>query len=232
MMKTTANNNSKSLLNSLLIAALMILVISSSFAQNTKYKSQNNIYVGIEGSFGARSFTTESNIPQLNNLTTVKAGGSIGLIVGTPVVKFPVSIGLYYQALQETRTIDLFTAQSGINVSLLRLLGVKKSPVDIYTLANVDFQSFTFMGTYVDLAEGQSRKEILGEQLLGRKSMVNGNVGLGIEVHLRDDFNFIHLFAETSKSYSLMSNATDLFNNTNITNNMAVNIGIRVGAIK
>ena len=194
--------------------------------------SQYKEYIGIEGGFGARSFTTNSNIPQIDQLTTIKAGGSLGIVYGTPIFKFPVVIGLYFQSVEEKQTIDLFTVQTGVNLSILPFLGIKKSPVNIYTLANLEYQGFTFRGTYSDLPSKQRSNGFYSHPLMGRKKMLNANLGVGIEIKLRDDFAFVHLFMEAKKSYHLSSRSTSAFNNTTITNGLALNIGIRVGTVR
>ncbi len=98
----------------------------------------------MEGDFGVRSFTLESNISQLDQLATVKGDGSIGFIYGTPTVKMPFVMGLYYQPVQEVVTIDLYSLQTGVDISLLHLMGLKDIPIDIFTVTGIDFQNFTF----------------------------------------------------------------------------------------
>lgn len=209
----------------------LLLVIPVSYSQSIEYNGPIQ-YIGMEAGFGSRSFTIESNIPQLDQLTTVKGGGSFGFIYGTPVFKFPVSVGLYFMSVQEKRTIDLITFHTGVNMSLLQLLGVKNTRVDVYTLTGIDFENFTFMGTYLELPEDMPRRTILGEPLLGSKSILNADAGVGIEIRLMDDFQFVHLFIETKKIFPLTTNATELFHETNITHNLAVNIGLRIGKIR
>ncbi len=215
-----------------LLTLFLLLVVPFSYSQSVAYYKPKHNYIGIEGGFGVRSFTLASNIPQLDQLTTVKGGGSIGFIYGTPTVKIPFVMGLYYQPVQEAVTIDLFALQTGVDISLLHLMGLKDTPIDIYTVTGIDFQNFTFMGTYLKVTDDKPRREIFGEPYLGRKSILNANVGVGIEVRIRDDFDFIHLFLETRKTYPLKTGATEFFNETGITNNMAINIGLRVGAVK
>ena len=210
----------------------ILLLVPLSFAQSEETEPYRDTYTGIEGGFGFRSFTLESDIPQLNQLTTVKGGGSLGVIYGTQTFKFPVVMGLYYAAIEEKRTIDLFTLQAGVNTSLLSLIGFKNSPIDVYTITNVEFQSFSFMGHYIKFPENQPRKEIFGETVMGRKRMINTNLGVGLELKLRDDSDFIHLFIEAKKSFTLNSSSTTYFNNTRVNNKISLNVGLRVGVVK
>lgn len=232
-MKTTKHNQFKNYtLKICVVAALLLVTAFSSNAQSYRKYLKRHTYVGMIGGFGVRSFTVDSDIKQINNLFTSKVGGNLGIIYGTSSVKFPLTVGMYYQSIEEKRTIDLFSVEGGANVSILHLLGFKKAKLDVYTVSTVDFQSYSFMGTYVDLPEGMSRKMIMGEPLLGKVSSINANLGAGIEYRIREDFNFIHLFAEIKKVVPLTGSSSYAFSNTTVTNNVAVNFGLRIGTLR
>ena len=226
IINTNTRINTKSSLFGAVLTFIFVVFL------NTLLFSQSKEYIGIEGGFGTRSFTIASNIPQIDQLTTIKAGGSIGFIYGRSIFKFPIVMGLYSQSVDEKRTIDLFTLSAGLNMAILPFIGIKKSPVNIYPLANIEYQGFAFMGSYVKSPDDRPRKQMFGEPLLGRKRMVNANLGVGVAVTLRDDFNFIYLFFEAKKSYSLTSSSSTVFNDTTITNNLAFNIGVRIGTVR
>lgn len=216
----------------LLTTLFLVMVIPFSFSQSLKYKKPKK-FIGMEGGFGARSFTIESNIPQLDELTTIKGGGRFGFIYGTPLVKFPCVVGLYFMSIQEKRTIDLFTFQTGANISLLHLIGIRNSRFDIYALSGLGFEKFTFMGTYLkEIPNDMQRRAISGEPHLGSVNILNANVGVGIEIRLMEGFDFVHLFIESKKIIPIASGATVYFDKTSITNNPAINVGFRVGRIR
>lgn len=232
-MKTSSNYSLKESVRLFVLQSLFILLfVPITFAQSVKYKPSKATYIGIEGGFGARSFTLDSDIPQLDELYTAKAGWSLGIIYGSQIIKVPLVLGSYSMSIEEKRTIDLLTLQLGTNISLLRLFGVKKSPIEIYALSNIEVQRFMFAGSYLKLPEDEPIKKFYGERILGNIIMLNANIGVGVEFKIMDKYDFVHLFVETKKSYLIANSATKFFNKTNISNGLVVNIGLRVGTIR
>lgn len=225
-MKTTLKQD----LLKALFGIMMTLVII--VAGKTLAYGQSTNYLGMEAGFGTRYFTIESNLPQINKLGTIKGGGSIGGIFGTSAIKVPIAVGLYFQNIDALQTIDLLSLQSSVNISWLHLLGIKSSVIDVYTIAGLDFQRFTFMGTYIKPFEGENRRSVMGEPLLGSQNVLNANIGIGIEIRLIDDYDFLHLFVETNKMMPLMTISSSSFRDTSITNVASINFGVRIGRIK
>lgn len=225
-MKTTLKQDLLKALFWVMITAVIIV------AGKTMVHGQSTNYLGMQAGFGARYFTIESNIPRIDHLATIKGGGSIGGIFGTSAIKVPVAVGLYFQNINALQSIDLLSLQSGVNISWLHLMGLKNSMVDVYSTTGLDFQRFTFMGTYIEPSEGEVRRLVLGEPLLGSQNILNANIGVGVEIRLIDEYDFLHLFVETNKMIPLMTISSSSFRDTSITNVASINFGVRVGRIR
>lgn len=210
----------------------VLVIFFLAFILSPRLYSQPREYMGIEGGFGARAFTLKSDISQLDNLYTAKAGGSLGLVYGSSFIKVPLSVGSYSMSIEEKRTIDLLTLNLGANIAMLRLFGIKKSPIEIYVLTNLEGQSFLFAGSYMKLMENEPVKRFYGETVLGKIRMLNANIGLGMEFKIVDRYDFVHIFIEAKKPYLLSTSSTHRFAGTDISNNLAINIGLRIGKIR
>lgn len=225
-MKTTLKQDLLKSLFWIMITALIIVAGKSlAYGQSTNY-------LGMQAGFGTRYFTIESNIARIDQLGTIKGGGSIGGIFGTSAIKVPVAVGLYFQNIDALQTIDLLSLQSGVNISWLHLIGFKNSKVDVYSTTGLDFQRFTFMGTYIEPFEGEKRRRVMGEPVLGSQNILNANIGVGVEIRLIDDYDFLHLFVETNKMIPLMTISSSSFRDTSITNVASINFGVRIGSIR
>jgi hypothetical protein len=60
---------------------------------------------------------------------------------------------------------------------------------------------------------------------------VNATVGIGLELKLKDRFDFIHLFSEVKYGHNLSTKTNDsAFAGTSLNNQMQVVLGISFGA--
>lgn len=223
-MKTSLKHDLLTLVFWLMITFLVVIIGKTVTHAQTSYIP----YIGMELGVGGRSFEIESDIPQIDNLTTIKSGGSLGMVFGSEAIKVPVVAGLYFQSIEALQSIDLLSLQANIDVSWLRLLGVR-SPIEVYSITGFSFQHFSFMGTYLDRSEYENVRYVLGEPLLGRQDILNATVGLGIEYRLLDNYDFIHFFIESQKVIPLNTSSSNHFTNTIITNTSSFNVGVRVG---
>jgi hypothetical protein len=111
---------------------------------------------------------------------------------------------------------------------------LKRTPMfEPYLTGGVDYDKHKFYGFYANREPGQTNYSQAEAPYVGKITQVNATFGAGIEARLKDDYNFIHLFAEARYGHNLSSKSGGtLFSATTIANQTQVTVGITFGGIR
>lgn len=229
----TARLNDNTLKGIILIILSIILVFQSIVADAQSYP-RNQMYMGFSAGFGTRSSEISSNIAEIHAASLLQAGGQVGVIVGNSIVRSRIGLLGYYSSTGNTAgTTDLYESNAVVNFYPLALISGKGSVVEPYINGGLSYDRFKFFGYYVNQEPGQINYSQAEAPYLGKVKQVNATVGVGVEVKLKDAYDFIHLFSEVRYGRNLSSKSdADLFSGTHILNQTQVVVGISFGAIR
>jgi len=217
----------------LVVLFLMTLfLLQVSFAQAQVYKlGKNRSYYGFNTSFGTRSFTIQSGIPQLSNLKATQAGGQLGLIAGNCVWQFRLGLLGYYGATGNSgSSIDLYENQLSTNFYPLSLLTKKSLRISPYVITGITNNRAKFSGHFDDKDGGKVNYSTVDLPYAGTINVVRATVGTGIAFKLIDSYDFVHFFSEVAYGFTVsQSTKSSLLADTSIGNQLTVNVGLRFG---
>jgi hypothetical protein len=214
-----------------MILLFLALGIYSNFVQAQPLKQIQ--YLGFEGTYGVRSFTIKSSIPQLSQMPVLEFGGSLGVIVGNDFVRAKVrAAGFYYSASNVPRTVDLFETEALFNFYPLQYFSNHKNSLDVYITGGASLDFVKFYGYYLGI-DKKVNYSVPDEPYLGRLTQINATIGLGIEYQLPLQYDFVHLFAEAKYSTPLQSKADKrAFDQTSILNFTSLSVGVGFGLLR
>jgi hypothetical protein len=214
--------------NALLMVALIIAM--SIYVAVAEAQSSRGNHVGLEGTYGVRSFTIKSDIPELNNLSVLEEGGSVGFVMGTPFIRLNTrAIGLYYSAARTSRTIDMFEIETTVNFYPLQLLKKYSLPVNFFITGGLTMDKIKFFGHYLAEDESNINYSNIREPYLGSISQINATGGLGVEYRV-PNVNFVTLFSEVRFGLPIQTvTKGGHFENTTIQDYTAVCVGVSFG---
>jgi hypothetical protein len=184
-------------------------------------------YTGAAASFQTRFFTLRSDIEALDGLQVVQEGGQAGLYFGNRAIRSHIGlVGLLYSSMRVPRTINVFEVEAGVNYYLLQ--GRRVEP---YLTGGLVFDNLRFRGHYLNNGEQVNMSE--PEPYLGSIAMMDATVGGGVEVGLLDSFQFVHLFTEIKYGMKIFESASNAaFENTTISDQLMVGLGLRFGILR
>jgi hypothetical protein len=214
--------------NSMLMIIVFIIVSVYSCTADAQSHIRWERYIGFEGTFGVRSFTIKSDVPEVNHLQVVEEGGSAGIVIGNNVFKASARIlGFYYSISSVPRTIDLFESEMVVQYYPLQRL-LRSSGMKVYVSSGVSMDKIKFYGHYLKQDEPINYSDIR-EPYLGKLSQLNASVGIGFEYRL-PNVDFVHLFAEGRYGIPIQStSSTKAFANTTIKNFTSISVGVSFG---
>jgi hypothetical protein len=215
-----------------LILLFIVLIFKSVTADAQMYRSDESLYKGFVASFGTRSAILSSDIQKIDQSKITQAGGRIGLVFGNSVVRSRIGLLGYYASTANTAgSVDLYESNATVHFYPLSWI-TKRSPlVEPYITGGVDYDQYKFYGHYLNQEPGQTNYSQAEAPYLGKIKEVNASIGAGVEVKLKDDYDFIHLFTEVRYGRNLSRKTDDAaFAHTEIARQMQVIIGITFGA--
>jgi hypothetical protein len=215
-----------------LIVLFIVLIFKSLTVDAQMYRKNERLYKGFVASFGTRSGIVSSDIQKIDQLGLLQAGGQIGLVFGNSIVRSNIGLLGYYSSTGDTPgTVDLYQSNLAVRFYPLTLIMGRTLMVEPYITGAVDYDQFKFYGYYLNQEPGQTNYSQAEAPYLGKIKEVNGSAGAGIEVKLRDDYDFIHLFTEVRYGHNLSRKTYETaFAGTQITRQMQLIIGVSFGA--
>ena len=196
------------------------------------YAQSGESYKGFVASFATRTAAVSSDIAAINGSNLGQSGGQVGLVFGNRIVKSKIGLLGYYSSVgRSTGTTDLFTSNVAVNLYPLSLLSGRNFLVEPYLTGGLDYDRHKFYGFYLNQEPGQLNYSQAEAPFLGKIKQVNATGGAGIQVKLKDQFDFIHVFGEFRCGRNLSSKTSDAaFAATQINNARQVVIGVSFGA--
>lgn len=217
------------------LALFVVLLMRCATADAQAYRAvSQKVFKGFMASFGTRTTELSSSIEKINATTLTQAGGKVGLVVGNDVVKAKLGLIGYYSSTGNTAgTTDLYESGAGLNFYPLAAILKKSLAVEPYFKGGINYDQYKFYGYYVNREPGQTNYSQAEAPYLGKIKQVNATVGIGIEVRLRNDLDFIHLFSEVSGGRNLFNKSTNIaFDDTQINHQLQVVVGVSFGAYR
>lgn len=231
IMRTRLQDN---LMKGVFFVALSITLLLQSLlthAQSRQWDSQNN-YKGFVASFGGHSATLSSSIGKIHQSNLQQTGGQVGLIFGNDLVRTKTGLLGYYSSAGNTAgTTDLYTSNIAFNFYPLSRISNQNLMVEPYITTGLNYDRYKFYGYYLNQEPGLTNYSQSEAPYLGKIKQVNATAGLGIEVKLRDHFDFIHLFTEFTFGHNLSTKTSNsAFNGTETSRQTQLVLGITFGA--
>jgi hypothetical protein len=182
-------------------------------------------YLGLEGSFGMRSFQVASNIGQINNMLAGQEGGTIGIVFGNKTLKYRIHGGFYVSGGNTPQTQELYEAAGKLNYYPLSFL-LPKSKIQLYVTAGLSLDKLKFYGEY--LSDQYSNNTY--EPYLGSLNQISVTGGLGLEYQVPSPCDIIHIFAEVLAGTPVQSGSSNKsFSGTTLSQFNQFSIGVSFG---
>lgn len=190
------------------------------------------IFKGAGASFHSRIFSLKSDIPELDGLTVYQEGGQAGLFVGNRTLRARLGLlGLMYSAMRVPRTINVFEVEGGLNYYFLSA-SKRMRFVEPYVTSGLVFDVLRFKGHYL-AGEDVIVNNSAPEPYLGSITKFDATVGGGIELGILNAEQFVHFFTEVKYGVKLSQSASNqAFENTSVSNQTMVSIGLRFGSLR
>lgn len=214
----------------LLLLVLIIMIVQSTMVQAQAPRGADRPYKGFVAAFGTRTNTVSSNIAEIHQSRLQLTGGQVGLLYGTPFLRASVYVLGYYSSTGNTAgTTDLHTSNAAFNFYPLSLISGNTFLVAPYITGSLGYDRYKFFGFYVNQEPGTTNYSQGEAPYLGRIRLVNATLGVGAEVRLKDDLDFVHLFSEVKYGKNLSAQAGGAFAGTSIAGQMQVSVGLSFG---
>lgn len=229
---------SRSLLNSNSFKTILIVSLLSfagiANAQAQGYRNSQYRYFGLEANFGVKTSALTSDVEAINNMRLVEEGGSIGLVMGSQVVKGRMQVaGFYYSNSSVKHTVNMIESSLQANVYPLKFINKSKQSINPYFSGGVDYATLKFFG-YYNNPESTKKINYSGSSapFIGKIASTRGTVGAGIEWRLAQVNDFVHVFAEAKYSFAMAQDADEFYKNTKVSNSTSINIGVSFGWLR
>ncbi len=216
--------------NTLLLASISLVLLFVMFhtISEAQINKRSKDHLGFFVSFGTRSNKITSNHTAINNMKLMEEGGSAGLLWGNHMIETKLSIGYYYSASRAAHTVDLINVESAIQFYPLSAITGKTHVVEPYLTTGLSANTYKFYGFYAS-NEPAPNYSLSMEPYLGNVNSYLGSVGAGLTINLLNEGNFVKLFTEVNYNTVLLQKSSDLFKNTQVSNQLNVNVGVSFG---
>ena len=220
-------------LKGILLAILFFILLVQAFVAGAQSYRAPRTYKGFVASFGIHSSSLSSDIAKIHATELQQAGGQVGFIYGNRIAKATVGLIGYYSSTGSTKgTTDLYTSDASVNFYPVSWILGRTPFLEPYLTGGVDYHRQKFYGYYINREPGQTNYSQAEAPYLGKVRQVNATFGAGIEVRLKDDYDFIHLFAEARYGRKLSGKSDEAFAATTISDQTQVTVGITFGAAR
>ncbi|MEX1240829.1 MAG: hypothetical protein WEB30_13980 [Cyclobacteriaceae bacterium] len=215
----------------LILFTILLLQSLITSAQPGQRDSQKT-YKGFFASFGSQSQTVSSSIVKIDGTNLLQTGGQLGLVYGNNIVRAKLGLLGYYASSGNTAgTTDLYVSSLSVNFYPLSWISKKSLMIEPYLTGGVDYDQYKFYGFYLNQEPGTINYSQAEAPFLGKVKQVNATAGLGIEVKLKDRFDFVHLFSEFRYGRDLSTKTKNsAFSATTPGNQTHILIGISFGS--
>jgi hypothetical protein len=214
--------------------AFMFLLVGVCITPTVRAQSlaDKPVYRGFMGSFAMHSFKSSSNFRQLDAREINLAGGQVGVVLGTKLLRYELGLYGYYSSVNNVcGTIDLHTNSGSVKFYPLQLFGLRHPGLEPYVTGGFDYDRFKFYGNYAQ-KEAPVSYSAQGPYI-GTLRQINATVGAGFELNILNRFDFVHLFSEVKYVLNVANgSSSSILSKTAIADRMIVNVGISFGAFR
>jgi hypothetical protein len=215
----------------------IVLVISltlSVFVSNAQSfnKNQKTYYRGIDGGFGIHTFKMNSDISQIDKSVASLAGGRLGVVFGSSIVRTKIDFGYYSSTSGIAGTVDLYRNTASVNFYPLNAITKKHSRVEPYLTAGVAYNNIKMYGYYLSNDNAKLNYSVSQAPYVGSIKQVNGTIGTGIEVKIMEKNDFVHMFSEVVLGGNIFHNHTETFQNSSVSKQMTISVGVSFGVLR
>lgn len=210
------------------IVMIALLAILGMYSCAVHAQVSQTKYFGMEGSFGDRSFTITSNIAKINNLRGGHLGGSLGVVTGNEIVKGRFKAGYYFSNDNNPHTQDIYETSGTLNFYPLEFIRKHPALFHPYVSIGTNLTAVKYYGNYLssDPYTGQD------ELFLGKMVQYKAVGGIGVEMRLETERDFVHFFAEGAFERPFKTSQSQAFRNTSLNKITSINIGVSFGRKK
>lgn len=210
------------------LVMIVLLIILGVYSCSVHAQQSKTRYLGLEGSFGNRSFTLSSNIAKIDNMQGGHLGGSIGVVTGNEILKTRLNVGYYFSNSNNPHTQDIYETSGTVNFYPLEFIRKHPALFHPYISVGTSLSAIKYYGNYLssDPYSGQD------ELYLGKMVQYKALGGIGLEMRLETNRDFVHFFAEGLFAKSFKSTQSEAFNNTTSNNMTSFNVGVSFGRKK
>lgn len=212
----------------IIIVAILISYLNS---QAQSFKSfARNYQLGLEGSFGIKTFDLSSNIAKIDGLQVIEEGGQIGVGIGANAIRVKIRQGYFYSSSAVAHTVDEIRSAFIANIYPVKIFSNKNMRLQPYFMGGIERNILRMYGTYGSEMTNSMNYSITEAPYLGKISSVVTSAGAGVEYSVKGPGHFISVFAEGRYGIPLSIASPDkLFFQTSISNQMVVNVGVAFG---
>lgn len=202
------------------------MLVAASLPTYSQTKTERLWFAGLDGGMGIHLAKVESDIPQLNEISFVSEGGTVGLTMGTLQCFARIGAGFFYSA-NSPQTIDRFSTHA-----LLNFYPVADSRFAPYMLAGPVYDQYKFAGFYLD-DDSRVNYSLAKDAYIGKQHQLNLAAGLGMEYRLTSRHEFLSIFVESRFHCPIVLAATRTeFEQTQILRSSSFQVGFRVGRVR
>ena len=205
---------------------LYTAVITVSQAQHLRTKED---YIGFTASFGSSASTLTSSYAALNGMKLQLGGASAGLVWGKASIEARLMAGYHFSTGNTPQTVDSYSAITEVRVYPLNLLMNRSLRVQPYVNAGVAASNQKYYGFYASDESQFSNYSVSVAPYVGSILNYSARVGGGLQWVLRNDENFVKLFAEVSYYAPLVQRTSVELKGTTYSNQLACEVGVSVG---
>jgi hypothetical protein len=188
-----------------------------------------NHQMGLESTFGLKSFDIRSNIAEINTLHVQLEGGTLGVVLGSKSVVLKIRQGFYYSSASVAHTIDEVKSEVLLNFYPTYFIK-KESRLKPYMLIDMERNIFRMHGFYAGEDQTRVNHSLSLDPHLGNVSTIQAGVGAGLEHRIKSQTHFVAFFGEAKYCQPIrMSSSNQLFAETKLSSQLLLSVGISFG---
>ena len=139
--------------------------------------------LGLEASFGIKTFNLSSDFEAINNLKVIAEGGAVGVSVGSGALRAKLRQGYYYSASHVSKTVDYGRSAGMLSFYPLELIEGNNFSVQPFITGGIERNILKMYGFYAPdfPANGLTNYSISEAPYLGKIVSLQASIGAGVE---------------------------------------------------
>ena len=115
----------------------------------------------------------------------------------------------------------------------LAWFNLTQSRLQPYLVGGMAYDQFRFYGFYLNREPGHTNYSVGEAPLLGKMTAITGSYGAGLDLRLKDEWDFVHVFVEYRQGRTMSaSSASDAFADTRFDGRGQFLAGVSFGAFR